>query len=87
MSWDKNNYIYKCSDGEHDSFWKTCLESHQWKLWQKEQGRRFKLLNEKKLPENTGVYDMGEVEECGWISQKHFQDFFQFIKKQKSRRN
>lgn len=55
-----------CKDG-HPSFWKTVIESPQWKLWQKEQ---------RKNP----TRDMAEVEELGTISPKHFQEFLNFLK-------
>ena len=73
---EKERFWSPCSGCEegHPSFWKTVIESPQWKQWQREQHRR---LDEGKIKD--GVYDMSEVEECGWISQKHFQDFINFI--------
>jgi len=65
--WDGQCWRYPCSDGWHDSFWKTVIESPQWKAWQKEQSRNM-------------TYDMPEVEELGYISQGHFQDFMKFVK-------
>lgn len=56
-----------CKNG-HPSFWKTVIESPQWKEWQKEQ---------RKNP----TRDMPEVEEMGTISPEHFQEFLQFCKK------
>jgi hypothetical protein len=70
-----------CKDG-HPSFWKTVVESPQWKLWQGEQSRRLHLLCQEKLPKNVATYDMPEVEECGWISPGHFQEFLKFIIRQ-----
>jgi hypothetical protein len=67
-----------CKEG-HPSFWKTVIESPQWSWWQAEQSERLHLLCEQKLPKNINVYDMPEVEECGWISPMHFKDFMQFI--------
>ena len=68
-----------CKDG-HPSFWKTVILSPQWQLWQKEQKRRFiNYANSNKKPENFGIYDMPEVEECGWISAGHFQEFLKFV--------
>ena len=55
-----------CKDG-HNSFWKTVIESPQWKLWQIEQSR-------------NPTRDMPEVEELGQISPEHFQEFLKFIK-------
>ena len=66
--WNGACWRFPCSDGWHDSFWKTTIESPQWKLWQEEQ---------RKNP----TYDMLEVEELGYISQNHFQDFIKFIRK------
>lgn len=69
MSWDKDHYLYKCSgcpEG-HNSFWKTIIESPQWKKWEK-------IANKK-------GYDYCECSECGWMSQKHFQEFIKFIRK------
>lgn len=54
-----------CPEG-HSSFWKTITESPQWEEWSKSQD-----INTK--------YDMAEVEECGWISQEHFQAFLKFV--------
>ena len=67
-----------CEDG-HPSFWKTVLESPQWKKWQSEQlerGKKGKIKDGKWSGKN--IYDMPEVEELGIISQKHFQDFMKF---------
>ena len=30
-----------------------------------------------------GIYDMAEVEEGGYISQKHFQEFLKFVRDKK----
>ena len=64
---DKERYWYfcvGCPEG-HSSFWKTVIESPQWKVWQTQQIK-------------NPTYDMSEVEECGWISPKHFQEFMKF---------
>ena len=66
--WNGACWRFPCSDGWHDSFWKTVLESLQWKAWQKKQQQKM-------------TYDMSEVEELGYISQEHFQDFIKFVKK------
>ena len=63
----------------HPSFRETVTQSSQWKLWEKEQERRMKILASRGSLK-SGVYDMPEVIECGWISQKHFQDFLKFAK-------
>lgn len=75
-----NKWNSDCSGcaGGHPSFWKTIIESPQWKKWEKEQSRRWDLLaGNKKV--RKGVYDMPEVEECGWLGEKHWQDFVRFI--------
>lgn len=67
-AWGNNyHWAYPCSDGWHDSFWKTVVESPQWLAWVKENQREPK-------------FDIDECQECGWISQKHFQAFIKFIK-------
>lgn len=63
---EEHSYQIKCSDGFHNSFWKTVVESPQWELWCKENYRR---------PQ----YDVDECGGLGWISQEHFQDFIRFI--------
>lgn len=57
-----------CKDG-HPSFWKTIIESPQWKAWRKYAW------------EDRMLYDFGEVEELGIISTGHFQAFMKFTKK------
>lgn len=56
-----------CPEG-HASFWKTVIESDEWKLWQKEQSK-------------NPTRDMPECEELGIISADHWKEFVQFIKK------
>lgn len=58
-----------CPNG-HPSFWKTVIESPQWKEW----ARR---------PSTNANFDIAEVEECGWISQAHFQEFIHWTIKSK----
>src|SRR3990167_2627373 len=77
---EKARWEYPCRDGSHPSFWKTVVISPQWKAWRKEQQRRFNLLSKHQAC-NAGVYDMSEVEECGWISSEHFQEFSCFVEK------
>ena len=52
-----------CPQG-HPSFWKTITESSQWREWSK-------------VAQDRG-WDISVTEECGWISQGHFQDFLEF---------
>jgi len=59
------------------TFYQTVIESLQWKLWEREQARRFNEGPSGKTWEK--VYDMAECMECGWISQNHFQDFLDFV--------
>lgn len=75
MSWTKDHYKYKCSDGFHNSFWATVIESPQWDLWEKEVYRRFHTESKE------GVWDVDECRECNWISPEHFQDFLKFLNK------
>ena len=49
-----------CPNG-HNSFWKTIVESKEWKEW------------EKVAYENG--FDWSESTECGWLSPQHFQAF------------
>lgn len=71
-----------CGDG-HPSFWKTVIESPQWKKWSKEINRRMKIGKIVNNKFNKSVYDMSEVEELGIISPGHFQEFLKFCKKNK----
>jgi hypothetical protein len=64
----KERWIGKCSgcsDG-HPSFWKTIVESKEWKDWEKEQ------------IENP-QFDIDESRVCGWLGEKHRNAFFNFI--------
>ena len=74
--WDKDHYVFRCSDGYHPSFWKTVIESPQWKLWKE-------AMTKGKVPER----DMPEVEECGWFSPEHFQDFLKFSSQLSNKKN
>ena len=65
-----------CKDG-HNSFWKTIVESPQWKKWEKENSRRMHLNPIGKC------FDADECRECGWISAGHFQEFMKFSNKTK----
>jgi len=81
---EKDNYwkpCIGCSDG-HSSFWKTVIESPQWKEWEKEISHRVSehIKNNSEIYE--GCWDIDECQECGWISQGHFQDFIKFVKRQ-----
>jgi len=56
-----------CPEG-HSSFHKTVVESPQWRAWDEY------AYNEKRM-----LYDLPEVEETGFISAKHFEDFIKFV--------
>lgn len=62
----------------YPSFYETVTRSRQWKAWKFEQSKRYSKAQ--KTKNWVGIYDMPEVEECGWISQDHFQDFLSFSK-------
>ncbi len=64
---------------ENDTFYRTIINSSQWKEWEIEQTRRFAICQKEKRKVWNGVYDMPECVECGWISQDHFQDFLKFF--------
>ena len=67
---------------ENDSFWKTVITSPQWGLWEEEVSRRLKQHNVNESKVYTGVWDVDECRECGWISPEHFQDFLVFLKRE-----
>ena len=52
-------------EGGHDTFWKTVVESPQWKAW----------------TTSGPEWDVDECQECGHISQAHFQAFMAFAGK------
>ena len=84
---ERDRYYSECLGcGGHPSFHRTVIESPQWKLWQVEQERRMKNFSSAKKgfakndkQTDYGIYDMAEVEECGHISQEHFQGFLKFV--------
>lgn len=51
-----------CKDG-HDTFWKTVIESPQWRAWEG----------------HTRNFDTTECAACGHISKKHFEEFLGFV--------
>ncbi len=51
-----------CPEG-HASFWKTVIESPQWKAW----------------VESRPSYDISECEALGIMGKEHFQDFMKFV--------
>jgi hypothetical protein len=68
--WDKEHKRYLCSDGYHNSFYFTIIQSKEWEKW--------RAYNEKKL-----LYDVWECEGCGWISPNHWSDFIKFLTKKR----
>lgn len=54
-----------CNDG-HPSFWKTIIESQEWKNWKKDNDN----------------WDWSENEELGILSDNHWNAFIKLLKKQ-----
>ena len=79
---EKAQYWTACEGCEkgHASFWKVVVESHEWKLWEKEVSRRENEHRKKQSKIWSGVWDVDECRGSGYISQKHFQDFLKFCK-------
>lgn len=77
-------YAIPCSDGNHNSFWKSVVESPEWKEWEKEVARRFSIGRHNEKGNWTGppVFDVDECREVGWISNKHFAEFLNFCRGQ-----
>lgn len=70
--------VHSLAPDTYSSFWKTVVESPQWRDWETEVSKRFARVNE---PEPwNGVFDVDECRECGWISQPHFQAFLEFVR-------
>jgi hypothetical protein len=85
MAWDEDHYKYHCSDGIHNSFWATVIESPQWKEWEKEVAHRMKVgkRDERGNWLGEGIWDIDECRELGEISPEHFQDFLAWISRGK----
>lgn len=62
----KDHWEYQGSKDTYNSFWKTVITSPQWQAWAKKNRKETR-------------WDIDECEECGWISEEHFQEFLQFI--------
>ena len=58
-----------CKNG-HSSFWRTIIESREWKKWKK--------YNFKKSL--SGNWDFSENEELGILSEGHWKAFVKFLK-------
>lgn len=84
--WDAEHYTYQCSDGEHNSYWRTVVESPEWHAWTREVARRLKRLATGNTRRGVGpVFDVDECQEAGWISPAHFKAFVQFCRTRKAR--
>jgi hypothetical protein len=56
---EKARYNIPCGDHFHESFWKTVVESEEWKKWEEEQRKRFSHIRDKDcLP----VFDIDECQ-------------------------
>jgi len=65
---------------EHnDTFHQTIIRSPEWSAWKEEVRKRLEKHVENNSKVFTGVWDVEESEECGWISAGHFKDFIRFI--------
>lgn len=63
---EKHFWEIPCSDGPHNSFWKSTVQSPEWKAW---------------YEYNIGPnhqFDVDECQEVGWISSEHFAAFIKF---------
>lgn len=63
-----DHWEYQGSADTYNSFWKTVISSPQWQAWAKKNRKAMR-------------WDTDECEECGWISEEHFQEFISFLKK------
>ena|SRR3990167_2007111 len=66
VGWSKDCGVYHCSDGDHNSFWKSIVATDEWEAW-------YKHASENNL------YDVDECQECGWMSEGHAKDFLAFV--------
>ena len=80
---DGNHWGIPCGDGNHNSFWKSIVLSPEWKAWEKESNRRFSMFAKTKK-DIGNFYDVDECRECGWISEEHIKDFFDFTRSPKA---
>lgn len=72
---EADRYNQECEGcGHHPTFWKTIVESPQWKLWEKENSKR---MNAKPI---GNCFDLDECRELGVMGEKHFQEFIKFVK-------
>jgi len=68
----------------HSSFWKTVVESPQWRGWELDICASMRKSNELgwENPESKQYrdrcFDVDECAACGWISPRHFQEFLLF---------
>jgi hypothetical protein len=79
-SYDKDRN-YGCP---HSSFWKTVVTSPQWKGWEHDLCVSMRKADElgwdspeaKQYKER--MFDVDECAACGWMSDRHFQEFLKF---------
>jgi hypothetical protein len=72
---EKARYNIPCGYHFHESFWKTVVESDEWRAWCEEVRKRWKKIKDKDcLP----IFDIDECQECGWISPDHWREFMKF---------
>ena len=63
----EDHWEYVGEHGTHNSFWKTVISSPQWREWAKKQREECR-------------WDTVEAEDCGWLSDEHFQAFLEFVR-------
>ena len=73
-----NSKALQESNAGSDSFYRTIMDSIQWKEWVIEVRRRMDKHIENKSKRFTGCWDIDESMELGYISPAHFQDFLKF---------
>lgn len=61
------------------TFFRTIVDSKEWKSWEKEVARRFNYHIKKKSKVFKGCWDMDECLELGEISPAHWKDFIKYI--------
>jgi len=67
----------------HPSFWKTITQSKIWEKWYKEQMKRMencKCFDSVDRCTCT-IFDIDESQECGNLSENHWEAFMDFCKK------
>jgi hypothetical protein len=78
-SCEAERYCAPCAGcaGGHPSFWKTIVESEEWRLWHEELRKRWKKIHDEDcLP----IFDIDESQELGCMSKEHWEEFVKFVK-------